>query len=198
MYINSIYIDETIVLCEIEERKNAPWNNGRINDYLQMSETNKLFHAINSGTATPNFAFKGRLYRMHSPTSDFANMLDLNQYEIIGKIYDDNSCRALSKTQYSDKLVAWSKNYNFDNHQWYKAYCAGRSRFLVANTQKVYGIDVNAFLDRFGSGPGRFMYEHEVLFPLMPEYILHEYTCTPQQFHRYMRKYPLDMRGYPS
>jgi hypothetical protein len=62
----------------------------------------------------------------------------------------------------------------------------------------MYGIDVNTFLDIFGDGPGRFMYEHEVLFPLLPEYIIHEYECTTRQFHRYMQKYPLDMRGYPS
>ena len=196
MYINNIEVNIDLVLCEITERKNAPWNSGRINNYISQTETQKLFCALNSGSERPAFAYAGRLYRIHSPSVLFAPNINPAEYDIVGKIACDESCTALPITQYSDALVAWSKNYNFNHSKWYKVYPQERARFLVAETQDVVGIDVNAFLCLFGDGPGRFKYEHEVLFPVLKKYIPKEYECTPNQFAHYMRKYPLNLAGY--
>ena len=189
MNINGIYIDERKVFHEIKQRQQAPFNDMKtINAQQSHPELERMFVAMQGGEAPP-FAYQGRLYRIHSGRSTFLDNIDMQQYELIGRVCDDdNSGFVLPYTKFNTGLVAFTKYPSFDEDVWYHIDQQRPARFLVANTGNLFGIDVNKFYALCGHS--NFYYkEHEVLFPISQETLLHPYTCTPAQFKYYMRKH---------
>lgn len=78
--------------------------------------------------------------------------------------------------------------------RYYKVYGDDRCVLLHFNTKKKYGIDINAFQVRYGITT-RYKNEQEVLFPLEQEYLVKEYTGTPNKFKYYLRKNELGIKA---
>lgn len=176
------------IINEIMHRQQAPWNNGRINEYNEYPTLQKLFDLINSGIPEEGFFYKGDLFRLHTPFDTLSTDVDPQREQIIGKIYSDGSCRVLPITEYSYKLVAYSKAFDFtDTTVFYKVYPNDKAILLHINTQSLFGIDVNKLLNRYGIVT-RYEKEQEVLFPLEETFIIKEYNGTPNKFKYYLRK----------
>lgn len=123
-------------------RQQAPWNNGRINEYNKYLTLQKLFNLINCGI-TEDFFYKGNLFRLHSSFSTFCINVNPQRERLFGKIFSDGSCRALPITEYSHKLVAYSKSFDFTNtNVFYKMCPTEKAILLHINTQALFGIDV--------------------------------------------------------
>ena len=176
------------VIREIFTRQNLPWNSGRINQYQQFNAINKLFAIINSGISKEDFMFCGDLYRIHTPYVTLSKNINPEKERRVSKIYDDDSCSAVPITEFSEKVVAFSKSPDFTRSVFYKVNPTQQSVLLHVNTGSMYGIDVNAFYRRYWISEERFEGEMEVLFPLTRETLVKEYWCTPNQFKYYMRK----------
>lgn len=176
------------VLGEISARQNMPWNSGRINQYHRFDALNKLFAIINSGIPEEDFMFRGNLYRIHTPYVMLSENIDPKKERLVGEICDDDSCLVVPITEFTESVVAFSKNPDFSRRVFYKVDPSAQSVLLHVNTGSMYGIDVNAFYHRYGLAVPRFEGEMEVLFPLTNETLVKEYWCTPNQFRYYMRK----------
>lgn len=177
------------IIDEILERQKAPWNDGRINDYIEFPSLGKLFQLLNSGIPKEDFFYRGDLFRLHSSYVTCLSHINLHKEEIIGKVCSDGSCSVLPVTEYSNKLVAFSKSPDFTNQQvFYKVFPESKARLIHINTKLHYGIDVNCFLHRYGI-ENRYEQEQEVLFPLKEEFIVKEYFGTPNKFKYYLRQY---------
>lgn len=184
---NNIPLDADKVIAEISNRQQAPWNDGRINDYCEYTTLQKLYAYINSGIPQEDFFYKGDLFRIHTSYVILSASVDSQKERIVSKVWSDDSCRALSYTEYSSKLVAFSKAFAFtDNHIFYKVDSTEKSILLHVNTQSHYGIDVNVLLKRYGIVT-RYENEQEVLFPLEEEFVVKEYFGTPNKFKYYLR-----------
>lgn len=185
----NVPLDADKVISEIMNRQQAAWNNGRINDYNDYPTLQKLFDLINSGIPEEDFFYKGDLFRLHTPFFTCSTNVDPQRERIIGKICSDDSCRALPITEYSHKLVAYSKDLDFTNTKvFYKVYPTEKAILLHINTQSLYGIDVNKLLNQYGENSS-FEKEHEVLFPLQEKFVIKEYSGTPNKFKYYLRNY---------
>ncbi len=184
----NIPLDANKIINEIMHRQQAPWNNGRINEYTEYPTLQKLFDLINSGIPEEDFFYKGDLFRLHTPFFTCSTNVDPQRECIIGKICSDDSCRALPITEYSHKLVAYSKSFDFtDTNVFYKVNPTGKAILLHINTQSLFGIDVNKILNRYGIVT-RYEKEQEVLFPLEEMFVVKEYNGTPNKFKYYLRK----------
>lgn len=184
----NIPLDTHKIISEIKDRQQAPWNSGRINDYNEYPTLQKLFDLINSGIPKEDFFYKGDLFRLHTPFFTCSTDVDPQRERIIGKICSDGSCRALPITEYSHKLVAYSRAFDFtDTNVFYKVYPTEKAKLLHINTQSLFGIDVNKFLNRYGIVT-RYEKEQEVLFPLEKLFVIKEYNGTPNKFKYYLRK----------
>ena len=184
----NIPLEADKIIKEIMHRQQAPWNNGRINEYKEYPTLQKLFDLINSGIPKEDFFYQGDLYRLHTPCDTLSTYVDPQRERIIGKICSDDSCRVLPLTEYSYKLVAYSKAFNFtDATIFYKVYPNENATLLHINTQSLFGIDVNKLLNRYGKVT-RYEKEQEVLFPLEETFVIKEYNGTPNKFKYYLRK----------
>lgn len=175
------------VIEAINGRQNLPWNNGRINDYSNFDILQKLFKYINSGVSRQEYFYQGKVFRIHSSHTTLESYVDRNRERIISKINDDGSCRVLPLTDYSDTVVAFSKNHDFTRKCFYKVYDRLQAVMFYCDTGKMFGIDINAFLKKYNAQNERFEEEQEILFPLQKEYVIKEYCCTPNQFNYYLR-----------
>ena len=184
----NIPLDVWTVLHEMHKRQELPWNNGRINDYRQFNTLNKLFEIINSGIPKEDFMYQGDLYRIHTSYGTLSEYIDPSKERLVGKVYDDGSCRVLPITEYTNSVVAFSKSPDFTRPVFYKVYATEPAVIIHANTGHQYGIDVNALYQRFGCRNERMEEELEVLFPITKEAVIKEYRCTPNRFNYYMRK----------
>ena len=187
---DNIKIHADVVIAEIAQRQQLPWNNGRISDYNQFPELQKLFRIINSGIPREDFFFQGDLFRLHTTYVTLEEYVDPSKERITGKVCSDGSCEVIPLTEYSDTLVAFSKSYDFtDRRVYYKVYPSDKAIMIHSNTKDLYGIDVNAFMDRFGVKQKRYSGEQEVLFPILRDYVVKEYEGTPNKFKYYLRSY---------
>lgn len=178
------------VVNEIMTRQGMPWN-GRISEYHSFPTLQELFQIVNSGIPKEDFFYQGDIYRLHSPFVTTTEWVDPEKERIISKVRSDGSCSVLPMTKYSDKLVAFSKSYDFtDQRIYYKVAPSQRSILIHINTKKLYGIDVNVLLNRFGIDQRRYEGEQEILFPLLREYVVKEYDGTPNKFKYYLRNLP--------
>lgn len=167
-----------------------PWN-GRISEYRSFPALQRLFEMMNSGIPKEVFFYQGDIYRLHSPYVTTTEWIDPQKERIISKVCSDGSCSVLPITEYSDTLVAFSKSYDFTDYRiYYKVAASQRSILIHINTKKLYGIDVNALLNRFGVDQWRYEGEQEILFPLLQEYVVKEYDGTPNKFKYYLRNLP--------
>ena len=184
----NIPLDANKIINEITHRQQAPWNNGRINEYTEYPTLQKLFDLINSGIPEEDFFYKGDLFRLHTQFFTCSTNVDPQRECIIGKICSDDSCKALPITEYSHKLVAYSKSFDFpDTNVFYKVCPTEKAILLHINTQSLFGIDVNKLLNRYGIVT-RYEKEQEVLFPLEEMFVIKEYNGTPNKFKYYLRK----------
>ena len=173
---------------ELVERQQLPWNNGRISEYKEYPSLHKLFQIINSGIPKEDFFYQGDLFRIHTGYVKLKENVEPSRERIIGKVRSDGSCRVLPITEYPDTLAAFSKRYDFtDRNIYYKVYPCEKAILIHSNTGSLYGIDVNVLKERFGVGHDRYSGEQEVLFPLLREYVVKEYNCTPNRFKYYLR-----------
>ena len=191
MFISkNIPISAKKVVEEIMTRQGMPWG-GRISEYHSFPALQELFQIVNSGVPKEDFFFQGDIYRLHSPCFTSTECIDPETERVIGKVCSDGSCKVLPITQYSDSLVAFSKSYDFTDHRiYYKVAPNQRSILIHINTNKLYGIDVNVLLNRFGVDQWRYEGEQEILFPLLQEYVVKEYEGTPNKFKYYLRNLP--------
>lgn len=176
------------VIQAIYERQNLPWNNGRINDYSNFAILQKLFIYINSGVSRQDFFYQGKIFRIHSSHTTLEACVDRNREHIVSKVCEDGSCTVLPLTDYSDKVVAFSKSHDFTTKCFYKVYNNVKAVMFYCDTGKKFGIDINSFLRKYNERNERFECEQEILFPLQKEYVIKEYICTPNQFNYFMRK----------
>lgn len=184
----SIPLEVDKIIKEITDRQQAPWNNGRINENNDYPTLQKLFNLINSGIPEEDFYYKGDLFRLHTPSFTSSTCVNSQRERIIGRISSDGSCRILPITEYSYKLHAYSKTFNFtDTKVFYKVYPSDKAILLHINTQSFFGIDINKFLNRY-ERVTRYSQEQEVLFPLEKKFIIKEYNGTPNKFKYYLRK----------
>lgn len=183
----NIQLDAEEVLREMLQRQNLPWNNGRIGDYCRFHALSKLFTVINSGIPKEDFMYQGDLYRIHTSYGTLSENIDPARERLVGKVYEDDSCSVLPITEFSEGVVAFTKNPDFTRNVFYKVYPSQPAVLLHVNTGFMYGIDVNAFYHRFGLENKRFEDEMEVLFPITKDTLVREYWCTPNQFKYYMR-----------
>lgn len=185
---NDIPIEIEKIINEITHRLQAPWNNGRINDNNEYPTLQKLFNLINSGIPTEDFFYKGDLFRLHTQYTALSAYIDPQREQIIGKIESDGSCSALPITEYTPKLVAYSKTPDFTNRTIFNKVCPKEKAILLhVNTQSHYGIDVNKFLNRYGVDTC-YEKEQEVMFPLEKAFVIKEYHGTPNKFKYFLRK----------
>lgn len=185
----NIPLDANTVLNEINKRQGAPWNNGRINDYFQFPNLQKLMEIINSGIPKEDFFYQGDLFRLHTSYVSYADCINPEKERIISNVCSDGSCSVLHVTEDSDKVVAFSKSCDFTNNKIYYKVCGSYPAILIhLNTGINYGIDVNCLQKRFDYCT-RYAGEQEVLFPLNKELIVKEYGGTPNKFKYYLRKY---------
>lgn len=173
------------VADEIFKRQGMPFNDGRTNDYEDFPNIQELFKIINSGVKKQPWMYQGRLYRIHSAHPTTPYLVDKIKEEIIEEI-NDNECVVLPYTEYSEKLVAFSKNDDFTrkglfNH---KLDTERIAVIICADTKKYYGIDVNEFCKHFKNYKKQFANEEEVLFPLLKEFVTDEFKCTPEEFNQ--------------
>ena len=190
MYISkNINIDAKLVLNEISRRQSLSWNNGRINNANSFPNLMNLYKIINSGIPKEDFFYKGDLFRIHTQYSTVVETVNSDKETIIRRSFVDNSCTVLPITEYSEKLVAFSKSpYFTDSNIYYKVDPKDKIILIHVNTQGCYGIDVNKLQERFGI-TSRYSKEQEVLFPLCREFIVKEYMATPNRAKYYLRKY---------
>lgn len=189
MISKNIPLEADKIINEITHRQQEPWNNGIINEYNEYPALQKLFDLINSGIPEEEFFYKGDLFRLHTPFFTLSTEVDPQREQIIGKISSDGSCSALPITEYSYKIVAYSKSFDFtDTKVFYHVFPKGKAILLHINTQSLYGIDVNKLLNRYRIF-NRYEKEQEVLFPLEKTFVLKEYNGTPNKFKYYLRKY---------
>lgn len=185
----NIPLDANAVLIEIAKRQGAPWNNGRINDHHQFPNLQKLMEIINSGIPKEDFFYQGDLFRLHTSHGSLEEWVNPEKEQIIGKVCSDGSCSVLPFTEYSDKVVAFSKSCDFTNRKVFYKVCGSESAILIhLNTGCYYGIDVNCLQQRFDIST-RYAGEQEVLFPLFEECVIKEYHGTPNKFKYYLRKF---------
>ena len=186
----NIPISAELIVEEITTRQGMPWN-GRISEYRSFPALQRLFEMMNSGIPKEVFFYQGDIYRLHSPYVTTTEWIDPQKERIISKVCSDGSCSVLPITEYSDTLVAFSKSYDFTDYRiYYKVAASQRSILIHINTKKLYGIDVNALLNRFGVDQWRYEGEQEILFPLLQEYVVKEYDGTPNKFKYYLRNLP--------
>lgn len=178
----NIPIEAETVLKELAERRNLPWNHGRINDYQSFEALNKLFEIINSDIPRENFMYKGDLYRIHTAYSSYSEDVDSEKERIIGEVCDDGSCSVLPVTEFTNTVVAFSKSPDFTRNVFYKVSPSHEAVIIHSNTGTLFGIDVNKLFQRFGCRNIRLEEEMEVLFPITEETIVKEYCCTPLEF----------------
>lgn len=184
----NIPLEADTIINEIMHRQQAPWNNGRINEYNVYPTLQKLFDLMNSGIPEEEYFYKGDLFRLHTPFYTLSTDVDPQRERIIGKISSDGSCSVLPITEYSNKLVAYSKTFDFtDTTIFYKVCPNDKAILLHINTQSLFGIDVNKLLNRYGKVT-RYEKEQEVLFPLEKTFVIKEYNGTPNKFKYYLRK----------
>ena len=189
---NNIPLCAEQIINEINQRQQAPWNCGRINEDNEFPNLNALFKIINSGITREDFFYQGDLFRIHSPYTGLYTRINPQKEIIISKPCRDGSCHILERTEYDSKLVAFSKSCDFtDFNVYYKVEPEQKAFILHFNTHELFGIDVNAFLKRYDKlySHNRYKKEQEVLFPLSEEYLVKEYFCTPNQFKYYMRRF---------
>lgn len=168
-------------------RREAPWNNGRINYRFSFPELNKLFKLINSGVEKEPFFYRGSLFRIHQGHSMLYDDIDENRYVLCGAVCDDGSCHVLPRTEYDEKLVAYSINPDFTRDVYYRVRGDETAIIIHANTKNKYGIYGNELIKVLGGQMDRFYEEYEVLFPLLKEYVVKEYKTTPNRFKYYKR-----------
>lgn len=184
----NIPLESDKIINEIMHRQQAPWNNGRINENKEYPTLQKLFVLINSGIPEEDFFYKGDLFRLHTPYCTLSTNVNPLRERIIGKICSDGSCRVLPITEYSNRLVAYSKAFDFSNTTVFYKVCPNNKAILLhINTKSLFGIDVNKLLNRYEIDT-RYEKEQEVLFPLEKTFIIKEYNGTPNKFKYYLRK----------
>ena|GEM_PF-2627991 len=183
----NIPLDADKIVNEITHRQQAPWSDGRINKYNEYPTLQKLFDLINSGIPEEDFFYRGDLFRLHTPVVTLSTNVDPQREQIIGKISCDGSCSVLPITEYSYKLVSYSKTFDFtDTTVFNKVRPNKKAILLHINTQSLFGIDVNKLLNRYGK-VNRYENEQEVLFPLEEMFVIKEYKGTPNKFKYYLR-----------
>lgn len=180
---NDLPLDFDDVANALYKRQCAPWNNGRINKQYDFFILQELFKYMNSpGVQPTDFFYIGDLYRIHTPYVRLASEVDPQKERIVSEICEDDSCAVLPITEFSDELVAFSKNPDFTRKCYYKINPKEQAVILHCNTYNFYGIDVNAFYKHFGYNETRYIEEQEVLFPLTKSNLINEYFCSPIQF----------------
>ncbi len=182
-----IPLDVNKVIQAIYKRQSLPWNNGRINDYYESEILQKMFEYMNSGIPKEDYFYQGNLFRIHGSHSTLQSCVDTNRERIIENICDDGSCSVLPITEYSEKPVAFSMNHDFTRRCFYKVSAHSQAVMFYCDTGTSYGLDVNMFLKRYNARNEMYEEEQEVLFPLLKEYVVKEYHCTPTQFNYYLR-----------
>ena len=190
-----IRLDPLLVIRELEELRELPWNNGCIHDDEKFPNIDKLFKIMNSGIPEEDFFFRGDIFRIHSCKTACLDSLDMGRCpcEIISSC-SDGSCSILLDTQYTLYPVSFSKNPDFTRisenggNVFYKVIPNKVARIIHVNTGSKYGIDVNAFLQRYGYRD-QYFDEEEVLFPIDKNYVVHEYKTTPNKMRYYFRNF---------
>lgn len=142
------------------------WNGGVFNSDKDFSILDSLLSYMNSGIPVEDYFYRGDIYRIHCRSNK--------------PPFD------LPVTKYTDKISCFSKSYDFTRDCYYKVCSIDKSILFHANTGLMYGLDVTAFLNKFGI-MNHYEDEEEVLFPFSKKYIIKEYKCTPNQFKYYMR-----------
>ena len=177
------------IIDAIKSRQSMPWDGNLRNhkwqyDYKSLQD---LFDYVNSDVHPEDYFYHGDIFRIHCAHSTWLDEVDNKNEYVISKS-SDGSCSVLPKTHYSSEITAFSKNYDFTRDCWYKICKYQQAIIFHVNTNDMYGIDVNAFLHKYGHSNERFEDEQEILFPLDLKYVMKEYHCTPNQFNYYMRK----------
>ena len=187
---SNINLSAEAVVDEIRERQQLPWNSGGIARYRECPALQKLFRIINSGIPKEDFFYQGGIFRLHTPYTGLADDIDPSQEDVVSRIGNDGSCSILPRTWYSDDVVAFSKSFDFtDSKIYYKVVASMPARLIHVNTKNCYGIDVNKLMERFGCKIELYEKEREVLFPLLPEFVVKEYKGTPNKFKYYLRRF---------
>lgn len=187
-----INIDD--VKNEILDRQGRSWNGEVISENYTYNNLNNLYKIINSGIPKEDFMYFGDLYRIHSPYTSLYSCVDKEKEIVVGSICHDCSCHILRKTFYTDKVVSYSKSYDFTRDVFYHIHPSQQSIIIHSNTKDLYGIDINVLLKRFNIFNDRFVEEQEVLFPLLKDYVVKECKCTPKQLNYYLK----NKQSYPN
>lgn len=192
----NILIPAFDVIEEIRDRQGKPWNSGGIARYKAYPALQELFRVINSGIPREDFFYQGDIFRLHTPYTGLADDIDPSQEDVVSRICDDCSCSVLPRTRYSDAVVAFSKSFDFtDSKIYYKVVASMPARLIHVNTKNCYGIDVNKLMERFGCKIELYEMEREVLFPLLPEFVVKEYKGTPNKFKYYLRRFSASLES---
>lgn len=184
-------IDDTLLFKawkDIARRQGEPWNDGRINDTGKYPYLTELYRVVNKNKIHFPWTYKGIIYRVHSAQDE-----NIKEGPVNGDIIDfddDGYGLVLPHTDYSSKeLVAFTKNGDFTHQKedgignvFYKLSPDEICRFIVLDTGDLLGIDVVALKKKLGISSEIYDEEQEVLFPLLKECVVAEYTCTPNQF----------------
>lgn len=168
---------------ELRKRQGLPWNDGRIEEQEEFLEIEKVFKIINK---LNEIGYKGDLYRVHSSYVDLIERVDFEKVTVLSKDEKNGSCEVIPNTEYNNKIVSFSKSYDFTDTKKYPKIIPDLPyyNFIHINTGNMYGIDVMK-----AGGKVNFEGEKEVLFPLSKEYLVEEYKgITPIEFKEIMDK----------
>lgn len=186
----NIPISVDCVLNSIREHLGHPWNGNIQNNYQGAETLQSLYDYINSGIPTPDFAYQGDLFRIHSPYIKYATLIDPKTEKIIGKISKYGSAFIVPFTHYDKYLVSFSKSNDFTKPIYSKVSEDQQAILFHINTMDKYGINICKIIEKYDEiYYSRFKDEEEIMFPLLSQYVKKEYQCTPRQFNYYMRRY---------
>lgn len=175
------------IIDAIHFHQRSPWNYNLGNNYDGVEILTDLWKYMNSGVPEEYFFYKGDLYRIHCPNTTLIQYIDKENETIVGKVWGDGSCSVLPKTHYDDYPISFSKSYDFTKPVYYKVVHSKTSIINHINTKDKYGIDVNAIMFKYDFPNLQVVEEQEIMFPMMKDYVVKEYKCSPNQFLYYMR-----------
>ena len=88
---------------------------------------------------------------------------------------------------YHNKISSWTKS--VDSFYKMNNLCkTEKYTFLIANTNDMYGFDVNNYNDYFNQGNQHIQHEEEVIFPMDKKYIIDVFYGTLDEFKAHVKR----------